>query len=56
MSCVNSHDELLESLEGLKEVSSDVARDLTDLQSGWYYDFLLSIERARTAIAKARGE
>lgn len=48
--------ELLDALEALELTTSEAVAELCDLDIGNYYILKSTLEKARAAIAKARGE
>ena len=51
---VNSHEAMLEALEDLARAAELVLGDITDQDTGWYYQLSGRIQDARKAIAKAK--
>ena len=51
----NGHKDMREALEDLARAAELVLGDITDQDTGWYYQLLGRIQDARKAIAKAKG-
>ena len=47
--------DLLEALEGIEEHARQVLCEITDQDTGWFYQLQAATGKARAAIAKAKG-